>query len=385
MPRFDPMGPPSLDNPQPARGPGRAGIRALFLLFVFLCGAALHAQMVIEDPPSDFRILLLGEAEDPRPAPSRAGPLKVLGLDDNPALRAHVEQVAFQARARIRQTTRADWEGTALVVWVENPREYRTLTGKIPEFTAAAASAARRTVWINASAWRRSDPRTQLETLTHEFGHLLLGNLPGGTRLPLWAEEGVVMHLAGEWNMTRALAVSRAHAFGQLPSLVDLETTFPEDPEMQALAYAVSYLTVAEIAASLGDAAGAPERLMRRLSDAQAGPRLREALWDPAVRDGWEAQMLEALGGRVTNLMIALSSGTAFWFLILVLVFWAWSKKRARRRAANEQEAREEAWAASLTERDIHDVWGEPQDDQPKAESEREELPWEKWERLKGE
>jgi hypothetical protein len=95
--------------------------------------------------------------------------------------------------------------------------------------------------------------------------------------------------------------------------------------------------------------------------------------------------MRESLGGRFTHLVILISSGATLWVLIMALAFWAWAKKRARRRAADQKEAEEEAWAASLTEDDIRDVWGVKEDEEPPANAEEDEHPWERWERLKEE
>ncbi|MDK2972744.1 MAG: hypothetical protein PWP23_2499 [Candidatus Sumerlaeota bacterium] len=354
---------------------------ALLVALLVLVSGPVRAQTLIEEPEDKFQVVLLGDQEQQA---ARPGPLKIVGTGENDALSAHLEDVAFQARGRLRSATRVDWQGTAFIVWVENERDYRQFTGMSPEFTAAAASAERRTVWINAAAWKKSDPQTQLHVMTHELGHLLVGNLPGGRDLPLWAEEGLVMHLAGEWGLEQSLAVSRAHALGQLPALEQLESRFPTDPEMQSLAYGVGYLAVREIAGSLGDGPGAPARLMRRLADETAGPRMSGNLWDPTIRDGWDLRMRESLGGRFTHLMILISSGATLWVLIMALAFWAWAKKRARRRAADQKEEEEEAWAASLTEDDVREVWGAKEDEQ-EAKAEEDEYPWERWERLKEE
>lgn len=351
---------------------------AVFLLVLLSLNPA-SAQTIGADEwqRDDFHVRLLGDKEE---VPVREGPLKVVGLDDNPRLKQNVEDIAWTARRRIRESTRVDWEGTALVVWVGSEREFLERTGKTPEFTAAAASARRATVWINASSWSRSTPDERLQVMTHELGHLLVGNLQPGTRLPLWAEEGIVMHLANEWNLQRSMTVTRAHAFASLPRLEQLQQSFPGDPEGQMLAYAVGYLAIEEIARDLGDKRGTVTRLMRHLADDAAGPALIASLWNPDTRDAWNATLVESLGSRFTNFVVLLTSGTALWFLIMLLAGMAWMKKRRRRLAAAAAELDEEPWAASLTDRDIQEIYGKREEEAP-----AEEYPWEKWERLRAE
>lgn len=366
-----------------------AGVLAV--LAVLLSGTSAWAQFRFGGEIEDkFEVRLLGENDEP--TPPRDGPLKVIGLDDRPELKNHIEDLAYESRVTIRETTRIDWRGTALIVWTDNERDYLAQTGKLPEFTAAAANADYRTVWINGAAWKRATSSEQRQVLTHELGHLLLGHLPGGDDLPLWAEEGIVMHLAGEWDFNRSLAVSRAHSFGQLPALGDLELQFPRDPEQQQLAYAVGYLAVDEIARDLGDERGKITRLMRRIADKEEGPKFEETLWDRDVREGWNIQMLDSLGGRTLNLILVLTSGTTIWLLAMVLLWLAWKKKKRRRELATARELAEEPWLESLSEGDMQDIWGdrderwrnrpEPARDAQEVEN---EYPWEKWERLQAE
>ncbi len=348
----------------------------LFLVLVAIGGAQVGT--VIEDTPADepFRVRLYGEKDD---VPVRQGPLKVLGLDDRPALKEHIQQMGFDSRRRIREMTGVDWEGTAYLVWVQDEQDFMRFTGFRPEHVAAAANARRHTIWINASAWTRANPSDNRETLTHEIGHLLVGNLTMDRRLPLWAEEGLVMRLAGQESMAHFWSLAQARLMGTVPLLADLETEFPRDPARQTLAYATGQAAIGVVARDYGDEPGSVTRLMRRLADQEVGPELVEALWDDARRDAWNKAMLESLGSRMRYFVIIGTSGGVIWTVAMLLLVWAWRVKRRRRLMAEVIELTEEPWLESLSEKDQREIWGEPEEVQS-----IEETPWERHLRERG-
>jgi hypothetical protein len=345
----------------------------MMMVFVLLAAVVVaQPRTTIADPAVDepFRVRLYGEKDD---VPVRRGPLKVLGLDDRPALKEHIEGMAFEARQRIRANTGVDWEGTAYVVWVQDEREFMEFTGFRPEHVAAAANARRHTIWINASAWMRADPADNPETLAHEIGHLLVGNLTQDRRLPLWAEEGLVMMLAEQGGMNEFWSLAQARLLGTIPRLADLEDTFPRDPTRQTLAYATSHAAIGVVARSYGDDPGSVARLMRRLADEEMGPKLVDSLWDETQRDAWNVALIESLGSRMRYVIIIGTSGGVIWFVAMLLLVWAWRVKRARRRMAEVIELAEEPWLESLSEKDMKEVWGEPEEVEPINET-----PWER-------
>lgn len=352
---------------------------AATLLALAACAAA-SAQVPLPSPsPHPFTVRVLTEEELRKPR--KDGPLQVLGLDDRPALREEIENLAFEARSAIRKATRVDWEGTAFIVWAEDEGDYFRMTRKRPEFTAAAANAAKRTVWINASAWKKAEPGEHVEILAHEFGHLLLGTLPGGGGLPLWAEEGIVQHLAGEWSPYKSLLLYRGHAFGTLPRLDDLEVSFPEDPERQAIAYAMGYKAIEAVASEYGDRRGEIRYLVQRLADPSTAPGMREALWGSSSREQWNAEVLRSLGSRRTAMFIVATSGSAIWAVILALAVAAWVVVKLRRARDARREAEEEAWAQSLDDDAVQQIYG----DREERFGAVEETPWERHVREKEE
>lgn len=297
-----------------------------------------------------------GERRDTPPA------FRVIGLEDRPRLAEALLIEATQARLAVIERAGMDWEGTALLVWTTEG-EFMERTGFRPEHIFAAASPSQMTVWINEAAWSRSSPRERRQTLAHEIGHLLLGVLPGGRQLPLWANEGIVMHLAGQWTMDDHARLLWAHLFGRLPDLADLEEAFPRDASTQALAYRMSYAAVSVLAQSHGDDPGEVQRLLWRLVDEQRGPRFAEELRDPFIREGWQIATQRSLGNRfVTGVTLLTGSGALFLLAaFLVIVGFLLKRNRAAERYAQEEE--EEAWMASLTDDDIRGIYGDPEDE----------------------
>lgn len=88
-----------------------------------------------------------------------------------------------------------------------------------------------------------------LEVLRHELAHLALhealGDLP-----PRWFDEGYASYAAGEWGRDEVLATNfaLAIAFGRLPSLARLDSSFLGGATAAQSAYAFSYRAVAELA-----------------------------------------------------------------------------------------------------------------------------------------
>lgn len=289
-------------------------------------------------------------------------PIVVLGIERGDRLHQSVDDTSFAAWAQLQEEAGGlRWPGTVHVVWCEDPRDFEAHAGARPEHFAAAASAKRRTIWINGPQWRSSPELENRRVMTHEMAHVLLGSLPGGADLPQWAEEGIAMHLAGQWSPVDTVRLAQERAFGRLPTLRELEHGFPNNSRVD-MAYAVSYFAVEVLARSLGDEPGKASRLVAMLSSPGLGPRIASDLWDPQRRDGLELGAYHTIGSISTSALIVFTSGTLFWGFIAVLLFLAYLKKQRRAEARAKAEEEEEAWAQSLTQADIQDIYGDRED-----------------------
>ncbi len=294
--------------------------------------------------------------------PEKRSPLfRFVGMEDRQALESSIKGFAFRAIKTINEQTTEELPETVIIVWAE-PELFLEKTGFRPENSAAAASPSLSTIWINSSSWTKSSDKDRQETMTHEMSHILLGNLAGGKELPLWANEGLAMHLARQWSMEEQIKLITAHAFGQLPELKDMEDTFPRDGESQNLAYRMSYTGVSAVSTSFGDPPGSVRRLLRHLADPVSGPAFAQELRNEFRVEGWQLAAEQSLGNRLQALSITLfSSGTIF-LIITILLFVAYYRVKAKNKKREELWDEEEAWAESLTDEDVQDIYGDKEE-----------------------
>ncbi|MBI1291538.1 hypothetical protein GC173_09895 [bacterium] len=304
---------------------------------------------------TSFGSIAAGQAPEIVPA------FEVIGLADRPGLELELLRQAAEARRNIRRRTNSDWVGTATIEWLDE-QAFLERTHFRPENTAAAADSAAGVILINAGAWQRSPKDERQKTLTHEVAHLLIGSLPTGRQLPLWANEGLAMHLAGQWSLDDYLAIAQVHATTGLPSLHWLENGFPADTPSRELAYRTSYLSVGAVARMEGDDAGSVRQLVRRLSFPESGISLTRDLRDPNYVKRVEAEVSANIGSRFSAGVIALV-GSGFLLLVAsLLVIVAFFKVRKRNAERVREEEDEDAWASSLSDEDVQEIYGDRED-----------------------
>jgi len=302
------------------------------------------------------------------------GPLRVINLDDQPDRKKEVEKIAREARTTVRSGTLLDWKDTAYIIWVESNEEFEQVTSFKFEFTAAAASPARNTIWINADVWQRSTPTERKEIMTHEMGHLLLGALTEGKPIPLWANEGIVQHMAGEWNIAKSESLSVGRAIDVIPHLNDLEYEFPEVQSERELAYLISYKAIENKIKEYAPDDQIDIRVLMYQLSGNNRDRFIADLWDSDRVTQLNQITMDSIGPRVGHWLVAMFSTTTVWMLILFLVIAAWVVLRIKR-AQRDREEMDEVWSKSLTKADVIDIYGPPE-----GEGETEELtPWDKY------
>jgi len=116
-----------------------------------------------------------------------------------------------------------------------------------PEWGAAFAFPLERRIVLHGH--RGGKGGDAIAVLRHELAHLalheVLGDLP-----PRWFDEGYASYAAGEWGRDDVLATNfaLAIAFGRLPTLAQLDSSFLGGTTGAQAAYAFSYRAVAELA-----------------------------------------------------------------------------------------------------------------------------------------
>ncbi len=239
---------------------------------------------------------------------------------------------------------------TTEIVLCTTEREFREKTNFNSEHILASARPATNTIFINLSRLSKY-PFEQLQrTLIHEYAHIYLGNMCA-RRLPRWLEEGVVMHLAGEWQLGDALALASARVSGKYIPLAQLEASFPDDPAAMRLAYLESYSLVSYILKSRYDKADIGV-FVNDLTDSVDGEEVVSLFWIDMVRDGFEISWRKSTARTIRNWIFVLSSNAVFWFAVAMLFVFAYLKKRRKQNHILDEWEEEERIYSSLDDKD---------------------------------
>lgn len=177
------------------------------------------------------------------------------------------------------------------------------------------------------------------ETLRHELAHVALEDAVGGKHVPVWFNEGLAIWLSGEepWSRTRILA--QATMQDRLIPLSELDRSMPPNPFDVNIAYAES----ADFTAFL-------LRKSDRLRFTSMIERVREGqAFDQAVKEAYNADLrkleLEWHHKLERNFSVVpiLLGGSLIWIGAMVLVVFAWAKRKKRTQAILARWEREEA------------------------------------------
>lgn len=195
---------------------------------------------------------------------------------------------------------------------------------RLPGWAAAAAFPRGNTIVLKADG----DP---FPTLRHELAHLMLARV--APRVPLWFAEGYAARAAGEWSGLDALTVNWELARGRVPSFAQLDHELRAGPASARAAYALA-MAAALFLERLGG-----ERGLRPLIDRLAvAPDFETAVRQTylASLETIESQWRHDLRTRYGWLLLV-TSFTAFWSLVALVVGVVWWRRRRRdrvRRAA---------------------------------------------------
>lgn len=274
----------------------------------------------------------------------------VVFLQPNEPLARGMLEMAEQARIRIFKRTAVSFREQTRLVICRTQKEFQSRTNFASESIVAAAVSNTLTIYLNAEKIH-SLPASQVrQTLVHEYAHLFLGRkLPA--RLPRWANEGLAMHLAGQWSFGDSLTLTWSRILGTFIPFRQLVATFPQDDRQLHLAYLQSYSMINFLIKRRYP----DEKLngfLLDLTDSKLGPRLIEILWDPVIRDGLETAWRRSLGSALKNWFLVLTSATVFWFLIALLFILAYIRKQRERQEKLRVWEEEERIYSSLDEAD---------------------------------
>ena len=211
------------------------------------------------------------------------------------------------------------------LVYCKTQDEFLRRTSMNPEHIIAAASPGRQTIYINGEQMKTMDRNETASVLVHEYAHVYLG-IKAQDTLPRWLDEGLAMHLAGEWGLSRSLRLTTAYVFGNLIPLSRLEGSFPTQEPSLGMAYLQSYSLTSFIIDKYYD--GEIESLIGSISHPSRGQRNIQRFWNPMIADSLENQWKKSFGGWFRNLLVVLVSSSFLWFGMTTLFIWAYLKKR---------------------------------------------------------
>jgi len=266
------------------------------------------------------------------------------------------------------------------IYYIPAQREFLKVAKNRNENILAYAMPEKHQIIINGEKLRQTGIEGLFQTLIHEYAHIYLGISIKET-IPLWLNEGLVMHLAGEGNIKRNINVSIAQALGKLIPLRDLEISFPSNPEKLSLAYDQSYMLVDFLIREKYQSKDSLAFLIETLSSPKKGSQLIDSLYDPIIRDGIESAWKNYLGKRVWNWIFILTSSSVFWLAVTMLFILAYYKKRRIKYRKIKEWEEEEVVYSSLTKKEEKEFWTPDKSDDEKWRGD--EHPEENWNEYK--
>ena len=215
-----------------------------------------------------------------------------------------------------------------------------------PEYASGVAYNGLHLVLLTMMAPRGSEGTDLDAVFRHELAHVALEDAVKGQHVPVWFNEGLAMHLAGE-KLDRVWALARATVQGTLLPVADLDRSFPRDPAEVSTAYAESVDFVGFLGRrtdlarfhSLVERVGEGQPFERAVTDAY-GTDLRKL----------EYQWRSDLEKRFSVLPI-LTGGGFVWVLVMTGLVYAYAKKRRRAKRILARWEREEALEDALAAR----------------------------------
>ena len=182
----------------------------------------------------------------------------------NPKMAASVREIVSQTAPNLRRLTGSSLKRIKIIVAKDREdfeAQARALGG--PKW-AAALAVPQRSLILSRSPGQLTNPADFRLLLIHELTHLHLAAALGRHRLPLWLEEGLCMHAAGEGGWGRAFDMARSVLSGGFIPFDELERNFPAKANSAGLAYAQSYYFIGYLLTKYG--ADAPALLIKALA-----------------------------------------------------------------------------------------------------------------------
>jgi len=245
------------------------------------------------------------------------------------------EWIRATAPALLRTRQRLAFEygavnDSGLTVLITGNRDefLQAVGGHFPDWGVAAARPRQMQIILQAPGTRfYAEP--YVEVVGHEYGHIFLHLLAGGSaRIPRWLDEGFAMRAGFEWTLATYARLAKASVTNSLLPLADLEHVNTFGGEKAALAYTESLAAFDYLQESYGRES--VRELVRALGDGMSVEAAFRSVLGIGYRE-FGAQFTADVRRRYNLFSLFVDSGL-IWVLLalLVVVGWLVSKRRAR-------------------------------------------------------
>jgi hypothetical protein len=198
---------------------------------------------------------------------------------------------------------------------------------EIPEWSGGVAFMRRRAIILKPGAYY--DPLKYRETLSHEIAHFYIGDIIKGNALPVWLNEGTAMYLSGKsvsWQ--ESINIGNALSVGNLTDLTAIDTVLKFANAQAELAYIESFLAVQFIIGHHGEKA-----IADIIKDFSYTNNIDHVMKKHLGYDfiDFEIDWYDYLK-RHYRWMAFLQFENLFWFLLVVIIIFAFIMKKIRNR-----------------------------------------------------
>ena len=217
----------------------------------------------------------------------------------------------------------------------------RAVNAPIQDWAAGCAFPLQRRVLVRDPGFTENRNLKFLVVLRHEIAHVIIGEKIRGrlSEIPLWFNEGMAMLLSGEGMFFRRDLILMGRAvWGSIIPLRELETSFPDEPDLASLAYAESLSAVSMIARDYGrESLRAILDLVRLGESFTNAMTLTTGMTPYSFDERWRSHV-----ERHYKVTLLLSSSSFLWMLISAAFLIVYINYRRIRREKLERMAVEE-------------------------------------------
>lgn len=182
------------------------------------------------------------------------------------------------------------------------------------------------------------------ELFLHELVHILMYDATRRTDLPIWFNEGIAIHLSGEFSFARHRTLTASALQGDLLPLSQLDRNYPPSGRMVNIAYAQSADLVKFLSERYGKEGSLIPDLLERLRRGDEFQPALESLCKRSLKQV-ENEWMQSLNMHY-KWVPSVTGGGALWGIItLLLLFSYFIRRRRARERLRRMEIEEEFFA----------------------------------------